>query len=470
MDRLRDLLTRARARAGQLDHPVLASLTETIAPMDPLDVMATPHASMFWAHPAARFAIAALGSAHTFPPGPGADRFDFARDRWSALRRDALIEGDLSGAGTGPLFMGGFAFDPERPISATWRGFEHGGLVLPRLSVTRAGERHALTLNALVSGTTAVDALAAELEGVRARALSPRVRWPMEVRRSAVEMKVPVGREQWRALVRRAVSAIEARRLEKVVLAREQFGEVIGFDVLDALRFLVDEHPTTFVFAVWREDAVFFGATPERLVRVDGREVRTSVLAGSAERDPLDASPENARRALEQNAKDRVEHDIVRRDIESQLGADCEDIRVGTAEVIALRQLLHLHTPVTARLRDRRSIFDVLERLHPTPAVGGAPRDAALRFIREQEGLDRGWYAGPVGWAGTEAGEFAVALRCALVRNELAHTFAGCGIVEQSDPDAEWEESSLKMRTATEALSAGIAGMPRPLSFADPIR
>jgi salicylate biosynthesis isochorismate synthase len=240
----------------------------------------------------------------------------------------------------------------------------------------------------------------------------------------------------------------------------EQYGRVPGFEVLDALRFLTGEHPSTFIYAVWRDDAVLFGATPERLVRVHGEHVETSVLAGSAGFGAGGRDAAGAAAALRTNAKDILEHDIVRRDIEAQLGAVCEDLRVGTPDVVTLRDIVHLHTPVEARLREGTSILDVVERLHPTPAVGGAPRDAALRFIREQEGLDRGWYAAPVGWMNAQGGEFAVALRCALVRGagELAHVFAGCGIVEQSDADAEYEEASLKMQTAMSALRAGMIG------------
>jgi isochorismate synthase EntC len=117
----------------------------------------------------------------------------------------------------------------------------------------------------------------------------------------------------------------------------------------------------------------------------------------------------------------------------------------------------HLHTPVRARLRDGHSLLDVVARLHPTPAVGGTPREAALGFIRNHEQLDRGWYAAPIGWIGRESGEFAVALRSAVIAGSEATLFAGCGIVADSDPELEFNESALKLRPMQSALAAAIA-------------
>jgi isochorismate synthase EntC len=155
------------------------------------------------------------------------------------------------------------------------------------------------------------------------------------------------------------------------------------------------------------------------------------------------------------SAKDREEHDIVVRALTDALGEVCDAVSApATPGLLTLRDVHHLYTPVTARRREATDVFSLLERLHPTPAVGGAPRREALAFIREHEDWDRGWYAAPVGWIDASGdGEFAVALRSALMDGDRATLFAGCGIVADSVPDDEYAESELKLRAMRDALA-----------------
>jgi isochorismate synthase len=202
---------------------------------------------------------------------------------------------------------------------------------------------------------------------------------------------------------------------------------------------------------------VFAGASPERLVRIDGREVRASGLAGSAPRGKTADEDAAIAAALLANAKEREEHAMVRRALLADLAELCDDV-VAPAEpsLFTLPHVHHLHTALSARLRAGHSLLDLVARLHPTPAVGGAPRDAALQFIREHEGLDRGWYAAPIGWIGRDHGELAVALRSALVRGREAWLFAGSGVVADSDPAREYAETMLKLRPMELALVAAL--------------
>ncbi|HET7034704.1 MAG TPA: chorismate-binding protein, partial [Thermomicrobiaceae bacterium] len=155
------------------------------------------------------------------------------------------------------------------------------------------------------------------------------------------------------------------------------------------------------------------------------------------------------------SAKDRGEHAIVVRALAEGLAGICRELEMpAEPKLLSVANIHHLHTPLRARLQPGRTLLDAVERLHPTPAVGGWPRDPALRFIRAQEGLDRGWYAAPVGWLDRHgAGEFAVALRSALVEGASATLFAGCGIVADSDPDQEYAESAIKLRPMLSALA-----------------
>jgi len=259
--------------------------------------------------------------------------------------------------------------------------------------------------------------------------------------------------------VSEAAAAVRRGELEKVVLAREVRVEAEEpFDVEAALRRLRDAYPSCYVFAVARGEQVFLGATPERLVRLEGRTVRVASLAGSIRRGTTPEEDRELAAALLASTKDRAEHAVVARAIRAALDGPCVEVEAPDAPVIlSVRNVHHLYTPVNARLSDGATLLDLVARLHPTPAVGGMPRAAALRYIREHEGLDRGWYAAPVGWMDASGqGEFAVALRSALVEGAEATLFAGCGIMGDSDPEREYAESAVKLRPMLAAL--GIEG------------
>jgi isochorismate synthase len=294
------------------------------------------------------------------------------------------------------------------------------------------------------------------------------------VRRDAPALEGPRQREvpdaaTWRGTVARAVAAIRGGALEKVVLAREVRARADEpFDVTAVVRRLRAAYPSCRVFAVWRGDRAFVGATPERLVRLDGRRVAADVLAGSIGRGATPTEDARQGERLRASAKDRAEHAVVRRALREGLAELCDDV-TGPEEpaLLSVSNVHHLHTPLEARLREGRTLLELVARLHPTPAVGGAPRAAALAFLREHEEVDRGWYAGPVGWLGHDGGgEFAVALRSALVHGAEATLYAGCGVMADSDPAGEYAETALKLRPMQAALAlppdAPAAGAPAP--------
>lgn len=453
MPRLPELLEKSRARAQELGRPVLASYSELVVPMDPLAAIADVQPQMYWAAADRSVSMLGIGSAMSIG-GNGPTRFAESAAAARSVLDEAVVEPSLYR----PVLMGGFAFDSDGPRTPAWDGFEPAGLVVPRLLLRRRGDDCIVTLNTVVSAVTHVENTARELRELQRAATSGEVSSkPAFVAQTPAA--APAVTPRWRELVQRAVEAIRAGEFVKVVLAREeQVGPLPDLDVPAVLRHLRDANPGTFIYAVWRGDAVFLGASPELLVRLNGRDVTTSVLAGSTRRGENAAEDRTLGHALAANAKDREEHAIVRRDLETSLARVCDNIRLDARpDLVTLPHVQHLHTGVRAQLRDGRTVFDVLERLHPTSAVGGSPREPALRFLRAHEGVDRGWYAAPVGWTDCTNAEFTVALRCALVGGESVRVYAGCGIVAQSDPDAEWEESQLKLRPALEALSAGVA-------------
>jgi isochorismate synthase len=261
----------------------------------------------------------------------------------------------------------------------------------------------------------------------------------------------------YRGLVEKAVGAIRQGDLEKVVVARSC--TVIGagsFEVARVLRSLRALHPSCVIFALARGPVTFLGATPERLVRLEDGFVHADAVAGSAPRGRSFEEDLRLARGLLESKKDQEEHAVVVRCVLEALARRCNALSAPEAPALLRTDgIQHLKTPIQGRLRDPSStaVLDLVADLHPTPAVGGAPREGALTWLRCNEGLDRGWYAGPIGWVDPEGdGEFAVALRSLLLRGSEASLFAGAGIVAGSDPDAELAETRLKLRAGLTAL------------------
>jgi len=261
-------------------------------------------------------------------------------------------------------------------------------------------------------------------------------------------------RGEWEAIVERAIMSIEHGDLEKVVLAREVVVEADqAFDVRDIIARLVHQQPGCFVYA---SDGLV-GASPELLVRRTGNVVESRPVAGTAV-----AEGEESLRRLAASVKDTHEHRFVVDGILDALAPVCSTLDVGDPEVAVFGPIAHLATPVRGELRGELTgpgpgggpdALALARLLHPTPAVGGTPRQAALDAIRELEGFDRGRYAGPVGWVDARGdGEWAIALRGAELSGARARLVAGAGIVAGSDPAAEWAETQAKLEPMLRAL------------------
>ncbi|MHB1225497.1 MAG: isochorismate synthase, partial [Gemmatimonadaceae bacterium] len=359
-----------------------------------------------------------------------------------------------------------------------WRGFPDAWLAVPRLCLAVSPAGRWLASSVLVRTGDEPLRLADGLERERDRLIgagaasesaavwatiaeSFRNRRPSSDEAVAAATAAGVdgddaAREAFLQAVAEGAAAVRGGALEKVVVAR-----AVGWrpprppDAVATLRRLAARYPDCHLFAVARGRRVFLGASPERLVRVDGRMVRATSLAGSIGRGATAELDGRQGAALMASAKDREEHAIVVRALTAALAELGDDVVAPAAPaLLTMPDVHHLYTPVTARLRDGVALLDVVARLHPTPAVGGAPRDDALAFIRDHERWDRGWYAAPVGWmdAGGD-GEFAVALRSALLDGDRATLFAGCGVMGDSEPGEEYAESELKLRAMRDGLA-----------------
>ena len=432
--------------AESVSHPRVVSRTRRVETAVPVAVEALDGPHVAWLPPEGP-SVVGCGAAATVTAG-GPDRFEAVRDR----ARDLFAGVDATDdAAPPPRLFGGFAFAHDRVVDARWRGFPDARFVLPAVQVSR-GEGDTWVRAQAVGPDAAADAearLAAASERL-AVAHPPEPGGPgvLDVERSPT-------RPDWDDRVETVLSRIAEGGLRKVVLAGSlaaRLGE--PFDLGASLARLDALDADTHRFAVAPgEGPTFVGATPERLVTKRGAAVETEALAGSIGRgDSADADAALAERLVD-SEKDQHEHGLVVDAIRDQLAPLAADVETGPQSVRTLETVQHLHTPLRATLADDAHVLDVVERLHPTPAVGGLPPAAALRTIRETEPLDRGWYAGPVGWVGPDGdGDFAVAIRSAVVEGRDATLYAGNGIVADSDPADEWAEVQLKFEPMLEHL------------------
>ena len=410
-----------------------------------------------WLQPADGFAMVGIGRAWSIG-ADGPDRFGAVAEAWERLLSSARIGGDSeAGRAVGPLLIGGLGFTGDAPADAGWAPFGAASLAVPELLLleTRAGRWLTASFVDGHDATDDADRLQALWADLISRTAAPAARGPSNDHIPLTVVAEHPDRRTWDRLVDRFAGAVGRGRLDKVVLARRlDLRSPVELDVVEALWRLTAGSPTSTTYAIARGGNVFLGATPERLISTQGKDFQTVAIAGSIRHDD-DAAEEAALAAeLLASDKDREEHEIVVEMLRTMLSPVASEIPVAISPVVAtFGTVQHLVTTVTGRLRDRAGILSLAGLLHPTPAVGGEPRALALELIAEHEGFERGWYAGPLGWVGVDGdGEFVVALRCALVSGRTAALFAGCGIVADSDPAREWEESKNKMQVVASAL------------------
>ena len=463
-DLARDVIRQTLAAAVERGSATIAAIPfEVPADIDLLDLfsanVATPGPKVFWHQQSRGFSLVGLGEvavAEGHGPGRFAAVSEAVREMLDPVVSDAATRRDVR-------CLGGFAFDDDHRPTSTWRDFPGAALWLPRWLVVedRAGARGVACVP-IESGADAeaelarlTATLADLLEDARGRARFA----DRPVHAGPVCLDDVPSETAWKDAVGTAVEETRAGRLRKVVLARStSFDAPTPFSVEPAIAGLRAANPTATVFAVTRGRSTFVGATPELLVRLGERRFETVALAGTIARGATPDDDLRLARQLLASQKDRIEHEIVVETILDALRPVSRDVRraEGTPRVERSKSVQHLSTPISGTLDGDRTVLDLVGRLHPTPAVGGAPRDPALAFIREHEHLDRGWYAGPVGWVDAAGGgEFAVALRSGVVTGTRATIFAGGGVVADSLPESEFAETAIKLRPMLDAL--GIA-------------
>lgn len=410
-----------------------------VIPLQPLDSFAWLNAQellpqVYWHARDDDTATAAAGTADRCFGGPDASYGDLRAQLDLVLpKSDARVR-----------YYGGFRFDRKAARSPEWDQFGTFTFVLPRFEYSVRGEQALLACNLLLPRDIAKrDQILREIELLA---------FPDGVLNG--ELPLPGSRmdlpdlEGWTRNVEWALREFRHGRMKKIVLARRadfKFDEQL--EPMLVLKRLEEATANCFRFAFKLErDSTFLGATPERLFLRSGRRVWTEALAGTRPRGATPGEDARLLRDLLGSEKDQREHAYVRESISEALIPLCESFYIDpVASEMKLTRGWHLLSRSRGMLRRDIHGSEVMRALHPTPAVGGYPTDAAMKGIREREPFDRGWYAGPVGWIGARGAEFAVALRCGLVKGRELSLFSGAGIVEGSRPADEWKEIEQKV-------------------------
>lgn len=350
-----------------------------------------------------------------------------AADALRSLVAAAVVDDEVGAPGSGLVAFFSGTFDPAREGSL---------LVVPSVLVGRRGGRAWVT-------TISTDGPPPQpqLGPVHAAADTGRIRYAGSF----------VNELTWLGAVAEATRRIDSGELDKVVLARDLIvWAAAPLDGRILTRRLAERFPDCFTFSV----AGLIGATPELLMRRRGGRVESLVLAGTAARGRDDAEDARLGQGLLDSAKDRDEHEHAVASVRDVLARRGAELTVEGPTLLRLANVQHLATWVRGRLDHDASVLDLAAAVHPTAAVCGTPTEDALRLLRTLEGLDRGRYAGPVGWVDAAGdGELGIALRCALVEGSRARLYAGAGVVAGSLPEAELEETRLKFRAFQAALS-----------------
>jgi menaquinone-specific isochorismate synthase len=437
---LADRVSRALSDAGleSLADPVkrIARLVVPAGRVDPFRWLSVQRMfpKIYWSGREDQAGVAAVGIADLQEAGPSEGAGSLSK------LLESLPDSGVSGA----RYYGGARFDPRGQPDEEWAAFSAYRFVLPRFEL-HAGETETTLVCNLVLPKDMDDAskIVQEIEDLS-----------LPGGASGALLQAPMFREDspdfqgWRENVERALSAFSEGRLGKVVLARRaEFGFCRDLDPTLLLESLKAATPGCFHFYAEPESGTaFLGASPERLFRREGRSVESEAVAGTRPRGVSSAEDEGLRKDLLYSAKDRSEHTYVSKGIREALEPLCEELEIeDSVSEMMLARGRHLRSKVSGRLRDGVTDAELLDAMHPTPAVGGHPRSEALEQIHALEPFDRGWYAGPVGWIGQEASEFAVGIRSGLVRGRTLALFSGAGIVAGSVPDEEWAEIEQKI-------------------------
>lgn len=441
---LEEAIQRLRTSGNDMQ---LVSFTKQITKADPLHFFEAAKYMdkdrTFWTSTTDDFYLVGVGNACEIIATDS--RYKETEDKWKKILEEAIIHNPYEVAGTGIVTMGGMAFDPKKKQTELWHKFKPSHFTLPEMMLTKSDNGFYFTINIQVKKDDHPVQLATHLNCLEKQLFNHQT---IGSNHLFIKEKENIEADQWKKSILHATEEIRQSNIEKIVLAREVrliFNKEA--DITVTLQGLIQTQPNSYIFAFEKGEDCFVGATPERLVKLEKQQLLSTCLAGTAARGKTMEEDQKISNGLLHDKKNRQEHDFVVQMIKEGIKDYCTNLNIPNEPVIyPLKNLQHLYTPVTATLKNGYSIFDIIKQLHPTPALGGTPKLDSLSYIRDHELLDRGWYGAPIGWMDSnQNGEFAVAIRSGLIQGDEASLFAGCGVVKDSDPEAEYEETNIKL-------------------------
>ena len=405
----------------------------------------------FWQNREKTLTLVGLGHAYTIQNNDGQARFDTVESTWKQLTKHLTnTEAQLQ-----PILFGGFTFDPQNDVVGEWANFPQSYFNLATYQLVIRNDQALVTINYLANdaaGEQQFETLRKERDALIHAA---QVKELKLYNKPAMTSYEEPHKEAYLQSIDKVTSLIKANETQKVVIARSlalQFEEQITSPQI--LSHVVHEQPESYLFGLERGDMLFYGASPERLVKVNDGKAFSSCVAGSIKRGKTVEEDEALGTSLLNDTKNRGEHHYVVEMITDTFEKNCTDVKVPNGpKLLKIRDIQHLYTPVEGQLKKGATILQLVKLLHPTPALGGVPREQAMEMIRTYEPMNRGLYAAPIGWLDAGGnGEFAVAIRSAALVQNKAYLYAGGGIVADSEAQSEYEETLVKFRPMLRAL------------------
>ncbi|MGZ0657399.1 isochorismate synthase [Coraliomargarita sp. W4R53] len=458
---LRQFLEGCRESARAKGHYQIASISlavKHIAPLAVLQSIYEPDELHCYIERAVDDEAVAAAEAVVQARFDGSERFASVKAFAAEILENTIAVGDLSEAFTGPHFFTAFTFDDSVREGAA---FPAATVFLPRWQVSRSNGKYGAVANLKVEADTDIDSLVMRVWGAYRKFGAfdylPEAALEDVAPSPKVESRRELAPDVYPAAVSRALEAIDQGAYEKIVLARGiELTADRPWQPLDTLNRLRDRFAGCFTFSFsGGHGRSFIGATPERLLQIRNGHLLTEAIAGSAPRGQTAGEDAKYARGLLESEKDLHEHICVRDSILRRL----EQVGVtgqaeGHPQLLLLANVQHLRTRIKAEVGESIHLLDILSEMHPTPAVGGSPREKAVPCIADLEQIERGLYAGVVGWFNhLNEGEMIVGIRSALIEGKLARLYAGAGIVKGSDPEKEMRETEMKLRALLDVLA-----------------
>jgi len=409
----------------------------------------------YWQNREKTMTLVGLGHAYTIQNNAKNDRYDAVEAEWKNLTKNCMKgKGELQ-----PILFGGFTFDPQNNVDGEWTNFPEAYFALATYQLVIRDDKAYVSIHLITKKEQAEEQFEALRKERDHLIHAAQVKEVKTYSKPEITSYYEPYKDPYLASIDQVTALIKQKKADKVVIARSlalQFKEQVSSP--QVLSQIIHEQPESYLFGLERQDLLFFGASPERLVKVENGRAFSSCIAGSIKRGKTAEEDEAYGQSLLNDPKNGGEHQYVVDMIADTFRRNCVDMRIpDRPRLLKIRDIQHLYTPVEGQLNSEATILQLTKSLHPTPALGGVPRTEAMAAIRKYEPMNRVLYAGPIGWVDAEGnGEFAVAIRSAALLKDKAYLYAGGGIVADSEPQSEYEETLVKFRPMLRALGGHV--------------